>query len=318
MSGTKPKKGEDGAKPRLLLLDGDVFCFIAAAAAAKDIKDPDEDIVIKWAHPSDGERILDNLVATTVERLKGDKYLFIMSDPKDNWRKHILPSYKSNRKDTERPQLLEHLKEYVRGKYDAMERAGMEADDLLGIIATMKSGTVPLKGKRLKPTEFERVIVTKDKDLKSVPCVFANLSRVMDTPNYQPEPISVQMADFWHMVQAFAGDKVDGYDGCPGIGMERASTILRSPVVLVPDNGFITRGKNKGQRTVKWMPRRTTDLWDCILSHYQKAGLSEEEALVQARVARICRADDYDIKNNQVKLWTPTKSRAVETPPGTT
>lgn len=314
----RAKAAEAAPLPRLLLLDGDVFCFIAAAAAAKDIHDPDEDIIVKWAHPSDGERIVDNLVETVKERLKGEKYLFILSDTKDNWRKHILPTYKANRKDTERPQLLEHLKEYVRGKYDALERKGMEADDLLGIIATMKGGTVPLKGKRLKVDGFEKVIVTKDKDLRSVPGLFANLTRVLDSPHYEPEPISEASADFWHMVQAFAGDKVDGYDGCPGIGVDRAAAILRSPVVLIPDNGVITRGKNKGQRTTKWVAKRTTSLWDCIVSHYQKAGISEEEALVQARVARICRASDYDIKSNQVKLWTPTKRAADVIPPTST
>jgi hypothetical protein len=38
---------------------------------------------------------------------------------------------------------------------------------------------------------------------------------------------------------------------------------------------------------------------------YDKAGLSEEEALTQARVARICRAEDYDRKSKKVNLWEP-------------
>src|ERR1044071_49620 len=110
------------------------------------------------------------------------------------------------------------------------------------------------------------------------------------------------------MVQTFAGDKVDGYDGCPGIGVERAIQILSDPVSLYPVDGYITRGKNKGKRTIKWMARTTDDLWDCILSHYQKADVEEPDALVQARVARICRAEDYDAEHNQVRLWTPPKT----------
>ena len=42
-----------------------------------------------------------------------------------------------------------------------------------------------------------------------------------------------------------------------------------------------------------------------IAKAYDKAGLSEEYALQQARVARILRAEDYDFHNKQVKLWRP-------------
>ena len=45
--------------------------------------------------------------------------------------------------------------------------------------------------------------------------------------------------------------------------------------------------------------------WQHVLKAYAKAGLSEEEALTQARVARICRSNDYDFKTKQVILWSP-------------
>ncbi|UZT50317.1 exonuclease [Enterobacter phage 03_vB_Eclo_IJM] len=37
-----------------------------------------------------------------------------------------------------------------------------------------------------------------------------------------------------------------------------------------------------------------------------KAGMTEQELLVQAQVARICRASDYDPKSKEVILWTPS------------
>ena len=41
------------------------------------------------------------------------------------------------------------------------------------------------------------------------------------------------------------------------------------------------------------------------LESYEKAGFGEEEALTQARVARICRAEDYDLETKKVILWEP-------------
>ena len=47
--------------------------------------------------------------------------------------------------------------------------------------------------------------------------------------------------------------------------------------------------------------------WSAVVATYENKGLTEEDALVQARVARICRADDYDFKNKEVRLWNPRK-----------
>jgi hypothetical protein len=38
---------------------------------------------------------------------------------------------------------------------------------------------------------------------------------------------------------------------------------------------------------------------------YRKKGLGEEVALLNARVARICRFRDFDYVNKRVILWTP-------------
>ena len=48
-------------------------------------------------------------------------------------------------------------------------------------------------------------------------------------------------------------------------------------------------------------------LWAVVLAAYEKAGLTEADALAQARVARILRASDYDFKQKKVKLWNPPK-----------
>lgn len=284
-------------KPRehtTLLLDGDVFAFIAAAAAQRDVTDPEDGMVFRWSWPAEAEAICDNMIYSVRERLKADDFLVFLSDPVANWRNQIFAGYKDNRKDkSARPQLLSHLKDHMRSRYLAIEWPGMEADDLLGIYATHPE---------LAP-EGRRVIVSKDKDMKTIPGLFCNLG----DPKLGVQEISEEEADFNHLVQAFAGDVVDAYPGCTSIGPERARAILQDPKVLVPREGYVTRGIRKGERTVAWWGEPTKNLWDCIVSHYQKAGLDEAFALTMARVARICRSSDYDLTNNRVILWTPTR-----------
>ena len=45
------------------------------------------------------------------------------------------------------------------------------------------------------------------------------------------------------------------------------------------------------------------DLWMRALAAYAKVGYSTDEALAQARVARILRNNDYDRETGGIKLW---------------
>ena len=45
--------------------------------------------------------------------------------------------------------------------------------------------------------------------------------------------------------------------------------------------------------------------WKTVVSAFEKQGLSENDALTQARVARILRAEDYNFKTHKPILWTP-------------
>lgn len=76
-------------------------------------------------------------------------------------------------------------------------------------------------------------------------------------------------------MQTMIGDTADNYKGCPGIGIKTAEKLF-----------------NKYGAT-----------WDTVVKSFKNAGCTEEDALVQARVARILR--DEDFKDGKVKLWTP-------------
>jgi DNA polymerase-1 len=94
-------------------------------------------------------------------------------------------------------------------------------------------------------------------------------------------------ADYWHMQQTLTGDATDGYKGLPGCGPKGAAKIL------VQVGGGVA---------ANWV---SDWYWPRIIEAYENAGLTEADALVQARVARICRNSDYDFSERKVILWTP-------------
>ena len=129
-----------------------------------------------------------------------------------------------------------------------------------------------LMGRKLWRTRFDRVLVSTDKDLLQIPGLHYNPNK----PEEGITEVSEEDGDYNHLFQALTGDLVDGYSGCPGVGPKTAQKILGS-----------------------------NPCWAKVLDAYRKAGLTEEDALVQARVARILRESDFDYNNEEVILWEP-------------
>lgn len=284
----------------VLLIDGDIIAYVAAAACQRPVANPQEDAfgyVWAYANAKEGRAVLDNMMARLKELFSTEEAGVALSGA-DNWRKAILPSYKSNRDDLQRPVLLSGLKQHLRDKHGAVSVENLEADDLIGIWATD-----PLVG----ASTDSQVIVTKDKDFKGIPGAHFTLWDLDYKGNPRVRTISEWEAKRFHLIQALAGDRVDGYAGCPGIGMERAAKIIDSPQRLVPRESVLTAGKNKGTKTIKWFAEPTDDYWACIVSHYRKAGLTEADALTTAKVAKILLWEDY--QGGLVRTWTPERLR---------
>ena len=291
-----------------LLIDGDILAFVSAAAAQGVFRD-----VGGWhmpiANETHGEAILENMLHSLKVGLNASTYDIYLSDTESNWRHLVDDTYKRNRTG-ERPLLLTFLKDYLRAKHRATHWAGLEADDILGILAT-------------DPAEHRRtVVVGRDKDFKSIPGLHHSWKQDVDAAGHMLiREVTRWEADRFHLIQSLSGDRVDGFAGCPGIGMDRAANIIDSPTNLVPTQGVKTRGVNKGESVTRWMAEPTQDLWACIVSHYQK-GMSqqlpdgtepvprasaEQAALTTARLARILRHGEYDRETGTVTLWTPDK-----------
>ena len=189
---------------RKLLIDGDILIYKIATMNEVDTHWGNG----LWTLHCD-ENICKTQVDSTIddllEDLQADDYVIALTD-KTNFRKDVLPSYKDNRKSKRKPMVLNALREYVMDKHKAIIYKGLEADDVLGILATT-------------PHNDERVIVSIDKDLKQIPALISRDGKTI-------EKISKKDADYWFMVQTMAGDSTDGYSGVPKVGVKTAEKIL--------------------------------------------------------------------------------------------
>ena len=113
------------------------------------------------------------------------------------------------------------------------------------------------------------IIVSPDKDMKQIPGMLYNFD----------ESFTIDKSEGakWHLVQSMAGDNTDGYAGVPGIGVKRA-------VALFEEKGYS---------------------WKTVVAAFKEKGLSEEVALMNARLAKILTTEDYDYEKSEPILWNP-------------
>ena len=122
----------------------------------------------------------------------------------------------------------------------------------------------------------EKIIISADKDLTQIPGMYFNPDK--DT---KARLITKEEGDYFHHMQTLQGDPADGYKGCPGIGPKKAEFILAN---------------NHGTP------------WEQIVHTFETKGLTEEDALVQAQVARICQYENYNYDTAEVIPWTPEEN----------
>lgn len=258
----------------IALIDADILAYQASSTVERPIK-WDDDLWTLHAYESEAQEHFDNMVKTITEKAGCNAHVLVWTDS-TNWRKDVLPSYKSNRKDTRKPIVLSAIRKWAQDNYESRIIPTLEGDDILGLMATDPA----MKAKV--------VICTIDKDLKTIPANHYHFTKD------ELFTVSTHEANIYHMMQTLTGDATDGYKGCPSIGAVTAKKILDAVI-------------NVG---TPWASEETLSalMWDAVVATYAKAGLGEEEALVQARVARILRHGEYAFKQGKVHLWSPPKS----------
>jgi DNA polymerase-1 len=262
---------------RVLLIDADVLVYRYGRVNQHAIPWDEE----TWSYRGDlggAQRGINDWVEWVAKWLNASRALWFLSDPKRNWRHDLYPDYKGQRAawnsqrvsasagglppkaGPERPMLYKPLREWLISEYKAEWWDSLEGDDLLGIAATNPG----IGG--------EKVIVSLDKDMQTVPCKLFNPEK----SDEGVRTITAAEARRFHFMQTLMGDRSDNYPGCPKMGPVTAAKLLDADCS-----------------------------WDAVVAAYAKQGLTEDDALVQARVARLLRHGDYDRNTHEIRLWTP-------------
>ena len=119
----------------------------------------------------------------------------------------------------------------------------------------------------------KHIIVSPDKDMRQIPGHLYNMKDPLET-------IDEKDAIRWHYIQTMAGDCTDGYSGIAGVGVKRANQLL-------DDNGCT---------------------WQTVEDAFVEKGMTVDDALMNARLARILQHTDYDYNKHEPILWTPSNA----------
>lgn len=113
-------------------------------------------------------------------------------------------------------------------------------------------------------------IVSPDKDLRQIP------GQLWDMKG-EPFTVTKEEGRQWHYIQTLAGDQTDGYAGVPGYGVKTAAKLFE-------EKGYY---------------------WDTVVGAFESKGMSFEDALLNARLAKILQREDYSYEFNRPIPWYP-------------
>lgn len=250
---------------KLLLIDGDQFLFTACIAIEKEIRWDDQNHVL-YSNRVEARHNFDGTIQRIFDRFKTEDHVLTFTKG-INFRLGIDSTYKNKRVGVRKPLCYAELREEIESDYTCLAYDTLEADDVMGILAT-------------KPDlKKQPIIVSQDKDMKTIP------TTIWDGKDLWRQ--TEAEANYFHLYQTLIGDAADGYPGCPGVGPVKAEKILYANPGDAPD--------------AVWY-------WACVRQAYEKAGLTEADALRQARLARILRSSDWDNVNKKPILWSPHAS----------
>ena len=255
-----------------LLIDADVVAYQAAASVEHIFCEEETGLCFPIGNVGEAEARFHLAVKEAAAALGEDDaaVMLAFSCPHEqNFRRRFDASYKANRNGKPRPVVLPFLLERLQKDSRAVTLPYLEADDVLGVLAT----SLP------EPT----VILSIDKDMKTIPGRFLDLRAAREGENVVPCIVTPEEADRAFYRQVLTGDTADNYPGCPGIGPKKADEILDKAA------------------------KAGVSLWAAVVAAYEKAGRTEQDALHQANLARILRAHDYVLRRTDGGLlpWHP-------------
>lgn len=250
--------------PRTIaLIDADVLVY-RTGLGCEQVIDWGDDIWTLHADFGEARRRLDLAIANIMDEVDADRVEVALScSTEEGYRRKMFSGYKSNRNNTRKPIVHKPLRDYLMNSFVSYLMPTIEADDVLGILATDPS------------CEDDRIICSVDKDFQTIPD-----ARFYDLNTKETTTQTAVGATRFFMEQTLSGDSVDGYKGCPTVGSKTAQRLLA----------------------------KTDDpqeMWEIVVKTFEKQGLTEKDALLNARMARILTWDLWDQEKQEPILWTP-------------
>lgn len=186
----------------LLLIDADYF-FYRAATTAEIEMEYSEDVTVIAGDFNRGRDVVKRELKNLRTMFDSDNILLTFT-ASDNFRKDVDPEYKGNRVKRKPCGYLK-LKKWGMEAYPSITKPRLEADDVMGILAT--NGTLD-----------NFILISPDKDMAQIACRIYDLKT-----EYTQTPESAKRLLYKQTLQ---GDSTDGYKGCVGVGPKRADQIL--------------------------------------------------------------------------------------------
>jgi len=220
----------------IALIDADVLCYqVGFSVEGKDVEEG-------------FKRLDDRLLEILCYVDASDRKLFLSCPREQNFRTSIYNEYKVGRPPA--PTHHKALRKYLIDSWEAEERHGLEADDLLGIHQTLNGDN--------------SIICSIDKDLYQIPGNHCEIGGHYNNWQMDKHHVYPDEADWFFCYQWLRGDFVDKITGIPKVGDKKAKKYL------------------EGCATRKQLVERT-------MFAYKEAKLDEQYMLLQANLVYILR-----------------------------
>lgn len=184
-----------------LLIDADYIVYKSCAGAEAEIDWGDDVIMVVSKYSEALKHTTKELEKIEAQFPWADGSILFFSDSR-NFRKKISSDYKGHR-NRKKPCGYRRVIQELENNYEVIRMPTLEADDAIGIYATLHEGNV---------------VVSPDKDMKQIPGKLYDLDNVTE--------ITPEEGEKWHYIQTLSGDQTDGYSGVPGIGVKRAAALF--------------------------------------------------------------------------------------------
>jgi DNA polymerase-1 len=258
------------------LIDADVLLY--QAAFKTEIKWIDGEYL---GNLKEAKKALNESIDKMADYLKALDVQLYISDPNGTFRHKLNPNYKSNRKNNRKPEVLKELKQYLIEDLDAKWLPNLEADDAIGVMYSQYNNA----------GEGTNIMCSIDKDFRQIQGIHYDW---MHNDLFVVYPVQGYK---YFMRQVLMGDAIDGYHGVPGIGPKKSEALVED----FSDNKYRPVYMEKS-----WAEYFELMWKALIVPAYYNKGLSEQDALLNARMAFLLRDQWYDFDTGEIKLWEPT------------